>query len=224
VREAYRKQVAWQVRIQSIVSDIADIATLQPTVFTSALTEDCIEKGIAKEKGGARYNVGAGAGLVGSVDTGNSLAAIKKLVFEENRITMGELCDALDKNFEGYEEIRKMCLEAPKFGNDDDYVDEQVAWVTHIISEETKQYKNVYGGRKFSSQITQSTYIPAGLPVGALPSGRLAGEPLADGIGPTRGSDVKGPTAVLKSVGKVKRRKMVSRGWRTLSGCLLTRR
>jgi len=203
VREAYRKQVAWQVRIQSIVSDIADIATLQPTVFTSALTEDCIEKGIAKEKGGARYNVGAGAGLLGSVDTGNSLAAIKKLVFEEKKITMGELCDALDKNFEGYVEIRKMCLAAPKFGNDDDYVDEQVAWVTHIISEETKQYKNVYGGRKFSSQITQSTYIPAGLPVGALPSGRLAGEPLADGIGPTRGSDVKGPTAVLKSVGKV---------------------
>ena len=69
---------------------------------------------------------------------GDSLAAIKKLVFEEERIGMDQLCNALDNNFEGYEEIRRMCLSAPKFGNDDDYVDEQVAWVSHRVATEAK--------------------------------------------------------------------------------------
>ncbi len=204
VREAFSKEVARRTRNGSIAANIGEMAGLQPTVFQSALTEDCIEKGIAKEQGGARYSIGASGPLFGTVDLGNSLAAIKKLVFEEKKITMDELCQALDKNFEGYEDIRKMCLEAPKFGNDDDYVDEQVAWVTHMVCEEAKKYKTIYGGgRKFCSQIPLSSYVPAGLEVGALPSGRLAREPLSDGVSPTRGSDVKGPTAVLKSVGKI---------------------
>ena len=95
-------------------------------MFTSALTEDCIEAGIPRELGGARYNVGA-VGIVGSVDVGDSLAAIKKLVFDEKKISMDQLCQALDNDFEGHEEVRRMCLEAPKFGNDDDNVVEQVA-------------------------------------------------------------------------------------------------
>jgi formate C-acetyltransferase len=171
-------------------------------VFASALTEDCIEKGIAKEKGGARYNVGS-FGIIGTVDVGKSLAAIKKLVFDEKKITMDQLCKALDSNFKGYEEIRKMCLEAPKFGNDDDYVDEQVAWVTHLVSAEARKYRTPYGGPKFTVQVPLSSFVPAGLVVGALHSGRLAREPLSDGVSPTMGSDTKGPTAVLKSVGKI---------------------
>jgi formate C-acetyltransferase len=141
-------------------------------------------------------------GILGAVDVGNSLAAIKKLVFEEKKITMAQLCRALEKNFEGHEDIRKMCLEVPKFGNDDDYVDELVSWVTHTASVEANKYKNVYGGRKFTYVVPLSSYVPLGRVVGALPSGRQAGEPLADGISPTRSSDVEGPTAVLKSVGK----------------------
>lgn len=109
----------------------------------------------------------------------------------------------MDKNFEGYDDIHKMCLEAPKFGNDDDYVDELVAWVTHTVTVEATKYRNAYGGRKFTYIVPLSSYIPLGLVVGPLPSGRLAREPLSDGISPTRGSDMKGPTAVLKSVGKV---------------------
>ena len=87
VSEALKKQLAWLVRSYSIAQSIGEVAAPQPTVFTSALTEDCIEKGIAKEKGGARYNVGS-LGIMGAVDVGNSLAAIRKLVFEEKRITM----------------------------------------------------------------------------------------------------------------------------------------
>jgi len=202
-REAFKKQVPRLERSYSIAHNIGEMAALQPTVFTSALTEDCIEKGIPKEEGGSRYSIGMGSLPLGSVDVGNSLAAIKKLVFDEQRITMDELLQALEHNFEGHDDIRRMCLEAPKFGNDDDYVDEQVAWVTHLLVEESKKYKTPYGGRKFAQLTPLSGYVPAGKAVGALPSGRLAGEPLADALSPTVGSDVNGPTAVLKSVGKV---------------------
>jgi len=201
-REAYRQQLAYLVRNQSIASNIGELAELQPTVFTSALTEDCIEKGLPKEQGGARYNVGAFF-MVGTVDAGDSLAAIKKLVFDEKKVTMDELCKALDSNFKGYATIRKMCREAPKFGNDDDYADEQVAWVTHLVAEEARKYRTPYGGPKFPLLVPMSSFVPSGKHVEALPSGRPAGEPLSDGISPTRGSDVKGPTAVLKSVGKI---------------------
>jgi len=202
-RNAYQQQLAWLIRTNAIAANIGEIAFLQPTVFASALTEDCIENGVAKEKGGARYNVGGGTGLTGSVDIGNSLAAVKKLVFDERTVTMDDLLKALGSNFEGYDHIRRKCLDTAKFGNDDDYVDEQVAWVTHITAEETKRYKTTYGGHRYAMQVPMSTYVPAGLPVGALPSGRLAGEPLAPAFSPTQGTDVKGPTAVLKSLGKV---------------------
>jgi len=201
-REAYRKQLARLVKVQRIAANIGEASALQPTVFTSALVEDCIEKGMAREEGGARYNTGQ-VGITGTGDIGDSLAANNKLVFDEKRISMAELGDALDANFEGHEDVRKMCLEAPKFGNDDDYADEQVAWVTHVVAEEITKYKTAYGGRHLPGLTPMYNYVPAGLPVGALPSGRLAGEPLSDALSPTVGSDMRGPTAVLKSVGKV---------------------
>ena len=201
-REAFREQLARRVRAERIAATIGESASLQPTLFTSALVEDCIEKGIAREEGGARYNTGQ-VGITGTVDIGDSLAAIKKLVFDEQSITMDQLLEALDGNFEGHEDIRKMCLEAPKFGNDDDDADEQVSWVTHVVAEEITKYKTAYGGRHLPGLTPMYGYVPAGLPVGALPSGRPAGQPLSDALSPTVGSDVKGPTAVLKSVGKV---------------------
>ncbi len=201
VREAFSKQVASLLR-KGIIASHASERALVPKAFNSALVEDCIEKGISKEEGGARYNV-SGVQTWGRIDAGNSLAAIKKLVFDDQKITMDQLCQALDKNFEGYDDIRKMCTQAPKFGNDDDYVDEQVAWVTHIVNEDAKRYKSTYGGCKVVSEVPSASYIAYGKMVGALPSGRLAGEPLCEAATPTQGSALNGPTAVLKSVGKV---------------------
>jgi formate C-acetyltransferase len=201
VRKAFSKQMNWVLRNGIIASHISELA-LQPKAFNSALVEDCIEKGLAFQQGGARYNVHS-VQTWGRVDAGDSLAAIKKLVFDDKKITMDQLCQALDKNFEGYEDIHKMCLEAPKFGNDDDYVDEQVAWVTHIVNEHAKQYKSTYGGCTVVTEVPSGSFMTMGKIVGALPSGRLAGEPLCEAITPTVGSDVKGPTAILKSVGKL---------------------
>jgi formate C-acetyltransferase len=202
-RAAFEKQVVRLIRIASIAANISELASLEPTLFTSALTDGCIEKGIPREQGGARYNIGTGGTLLGSVDIGNSLAAIKKLVYDDKEITMERLMKALDANFAGYEDVRKKCVKAPKFGNDDDYADEQVAWVTHLVCKEAGKYQTTYGGRRFPTLTPLSSFVPAGIPVGALPSGRMAGQPLADAFSPTVGSDFNGPTAVLKSAGKV---------------------
>jgi len=202
VREAYHRQVARMIRNGVIRWHMGEVG-LTPKAFTSALTEDCIERGMFRHEGGARYYAEGIFMTGGPVDAGNSLAAIRKLVFDDKKTTMAELCDALDANFEGYEDIRKLCLEAPKFGNDDDYVDEQVAWALHMVAEEGKKYKTRYGGGFFPCQVPSAAYITAGSVVGALPSGRLAGEPMAPAMSPNVGTDVKGPTAILKSLGKV---------------------
>ena len=205
VREAYLKQLAWQMKNINIGSNLAEqiLADMFPTVYQSAIMGDCIEKGICKEEGGARYNFGVGVDIIGAVDIGNSLAAIKKLVFEEKRITMAELCDALEQDFEGYEALRRRLLQTPKFGNDDDTVDEQVSWVMHTFCEEVKQYQNTRGGHMLPLNLPLVGYHLMGDITGALPSGRRAGEVFSTGIEPTLGSDLNGPTAVLQSVGKV---------------------
>jgi formate C-acetyltransferase len=205
LQEAYRKQLAWALEKETIATNIGErlLAKFDPTVYQSALIEDCIEKGICREEGGARYNFGPFISGIGSPDVGDSLTAIKKLVFEEKKITMDQLCDALEKNFEGYDDLRQMLLRLPKFGNDDDYADEQTAWVMHTFCQEAIKHKNTRGGHKIPVHIPLSSYVRAGWPLGALPSGRLAGEPLSDSIAPTQGSDVNGPTAILKSVGKI---------------------
>ena len=204
VQEAFQKVVAWQRRNSQSMGARNEMIVMQtPTVYESALIDDCIEKGICREEGGAHYNWTATGGLLGSSDAGDSLAVIKKLVFEEKKITMAELCDALDSDFEGYEDIRKMCLEVPKFGNDEDYVDKQVAWVMHQWVDEFKKLKNLRGGYCIPGGSPMAMHVPYGKVVGALPSGRLAGEPLCDASSPSAGNDLSGLTAVLKSSGKI---------------------
>ena len=205
LQEAYKKQLAWAFEKETIATNIGEklMAEFDPTVYQSALIEDCIEKGICREAGGARYNFGPFFGGNGAPDVGDSLTAIKKLVFEEKKITMDQLCDALEKNFEDYDDVRQMLLNVPKYGNDDDYADEQTVWVMHTFCQEAIKHKNTRGGHKLPVHIPLSSYVRAGEVVGALPSGRLAGEPLSDSISPTQGNAVSGLTAVLKSVGKI---------------------
>ena len=205
VREALRKQVKWMLKDWIQVNNISEegLAEFSPTPYESALIEDCIEKGLSREAGGARYNYSPLICGAGAVDAGDSLAAIKKLVFEEGKITMDQLCDALAKNFEGDEDLRQMLLKEPKFGNDDDTVDEQVAWVSHLFAEEVTKLENNRGGHAIPLGAPVQLYQMCGVATGALPSGRLAGEPVSDAWSPCMGNDVNGPTSVLKSLGKV---------------------
>jgi formate C-acetyltransferase len=205
LQTAYHKQVAF-MRENTQKGGIAyeqRLIDFYPTVYESALIEDCIEKGICREDGGAHYNFNTGGVEVGSSDAADSLAAIKKLVFDDETVTMAELCDALESNFEGREDIRKKCLEVPKFGNDDDYADEQKVWVVHQWVSEFTKLKNLRGGHGCPGGSSMAGYVPAGKEVGALPSGRLAQEPLAPAGSPCTGKDLNGPTAVIKSMGKL---------------------
>jgi len=205
LREAFKKQATWILNGINTVSEIVEetLAELCPTPYESALIEDCIEKGISRESGGARYNFSPMIVGVGGVDAGDSLAAIKKLVFDEKKITMDQLCTALDNNFEGYEELRQMLLKAPKFGNDDDYVDEQVAWVSHVYADGANKCRNPRGGHGTPIGAPMQMYVYCGEVTGALPSGRLAWQPLSDAWSPGAGNDLNGPTSVLNSAGKI---------------------
>lgn len=205
LQAAFKKQLTYLIEHCAIGIRAFEIAMAEvyPTVYQSALIEDCIEKGIPREAGGARYNFGPCVAIMGATDVGDSLAAIKKLVFEEKKVSMDQLLRALESNFEGYEELRRMLLSVPKFGNDNDYVDQQVVWVMDVFCKEVIKHKNTRGGFLLPYQNPLSGYVGFGRLMGALPSGRKAGEPLSDGISPTCGSDVNGPTAVLNSAGKI---------------------
>jgi len=219
VQKAFRQQVVHMRKETQISGSLFEqqLINMYPMIYESALIEGCIEKGLCREEGGAHYNFNTGGTEVGSSDAADSLAAIKKLVFEDKRITMTQLCDALDANFEGHEDIRKMCLDAPKFGNDNDYVDEQKTWVIHQWASEFMKLKNLRGGHGCPGGSSMAGYIPGGKIVGALPSGRFAGEPLAPAGSPCIGKDVNGITSVLKSMGKVD-------GVEVLAGLSLTTR
>lgn len=205
VQEAFKKQLSWMRKtIEKAGNDTErKIIELTPTVYESALIDGCIEKGKCREDGGAHYNFNNGGAVLASTDAGDSLTAIKKLVFDEKKITMSELCNALDHNFKGYEELHQMLLDAPKFGNNDDYADKQIAWVLHQWMIEFNKVKNLRGGVGCPGGSVMGSYVPEGSIVGTLPSGRLAGKPLVDASSPMRGMDLKGPTAVINSMGKI---------------------
>jgi len=205
VRGAFAKQVAWRMQHIEKTGNKRErmIRELSPTVYESALIEDCIGKGLCREDGGAYYNFNIGGVVLGSSDAGDSLAAIKKLVFDGRKITMAQLCDAVEADFRGYEDVRRMCLAEPKFGNDNDDTDCEVAWVLHQWASEFQKMKNIRGGYGCPGGSPMASYVPAGESVGALPSGRLSGTPLADAASPSAGCDVNGPTSVFKSVGKI---------------------
>jgi pyruvate formate-lyase/glycerol dehydratase family glycyl radical enzyme len=175
--------------------------------FHSAVIDDSIKKGVNYLAGGTRYpQMFWGLKDRGHQNIADSLAAIKKLVFEEKKVTMDRLLGAIDANFEGPgdPEIRRWCLAAPKYGNDNDYVDDifndLCLWSQRRIVKE----KHASGHPMRSGRGGATTHAYLGKGIGALPDGRKAGEPLADGtVSPMRGVDVKGPTAVINSATKV---------------------
>jgi formate C-acetyltransferase len=134
------------------------------------------------------------------VDLADSLSAIRTLVFDEKRVTMKELKGALKADFEGFGELRRMCLEAPKYGNADDFADQMVRQWYRLFEEEHRKHKDHLGNELRPIALSVTTHFPFGARVGALPSGRKAGVPLADGsVSASPGMDKKGPTALIRS-------------------------
>ncbi|WP_028309161.1 glycyl radical protein [Desulfitibacter alkalitolerans] len=181
---------------------IDEIGMNRPCPALSLTFKECIQRAKDYAWGGAKYNTGNGIILIGVADLINSLAAVRYIVFEKQQATMSELLAALDKDFQGYERLYKLCLDAPKYGNDDPMVDDIAGDMFTFIADEIEQYSSKYG-RMTPGILPVSGNTPFGLEVGALPSGRRAWSPLADGVSPSGGTDFNGPGSVLKSVARI---------------------
>lgn len=175
-----------------------------PTAFLSAVIDNCMENGTDVTAGGAKYNL-SGIQMIQVANLADSLAAIKQMVFDEKRIKAEALEKALQDNFAGQEVMRQMLLNrVPKYGNDIAWVDELGAkWARYFRAQLTK-YRNYRGGIYHTGMYTVSAHVPMGENVGASADGRLSQTPLADGgMSAVYGRDIKGPTAVLKSVSRL---------------------
>ena len=134
----------------------------------------------------------------------DSLAAVKKLVFDDKKLSMEELLEAVDTNFEGKEAIRQMCLNAPKYGNNDPYADSIGSDIEEFFINITRRYKSAFGGELDIRYVTITAHVPFGAVLGATPDGRKAGEPISEGVSPSQGADTNGPTASLTSIAGTK--------------------
>lgn len=179
-------------------------AKYEPTPYLSSLIEGCAEKGKDARNGGPIYNFITVEG-VGLATAADSLAAVKKFVYDDKKITMGELIEAIKDNFERKENLRRMLsTKAPKYGNDDDYVDDIARKISRHWTEEVFTHTSPYTGRRFRGGYLSWNYFIDFAPLtAATPDGRLRGTYLSNGIQPVQGKDKKGPTAVIRSAGKL---------------------
>lgn len=210
---AWDKTVREMTRYSVIVENAIDKASERdvPDILCSALTDDCIGRGKTIKEGGAVYDFISGL-QVGIADMADSLAAIKKLVYEEKKITRQQLWNAILDDFQSPEgkKIQEMLInDAPKYGNDNDYVDNLVVEAYDSYLDEIKKYPNTryhrgpIGGIRYGGTSSISANVGQGMGTMATPNGRNAHEPLAEGCSPAHNADKNGPTAVFKSVSKL---------------------
>ena len=173
-----------------------------PEPFLSCFCYDCIGRGLDINNGGSKYPSVHAAGLMGIGTTADSLAAIEKVVFIDKKATLTDIKNAMNSNFEGYEELQKELLNAPKYGNNDDFVDKYAVWFIDFLSKEFSKYKTRDGGGIYIAAAANTSNIYAGRIINATPDGRKRGKPLSDAASPTYGRDVKGPTSTTNSVSK----------------------
>lgn len=207
LENAFQKQIDYFIEKMMKAEIVVEKAHQDclPTAFLSTVIDSCLEKGVDVTRGGAKYNL-SGIQMIQIANLADSLAAIKVLVYDEKMITRHELLEALQADFKGYEIIQTMLLnKVPKYGNDVKWVDELGAKWAGYFRERMKDYTNYRGGLYHTGMYTVSAHVPMGENVGASPDGRNALTPLADGgMSPVYGRDMAGPTAVLKSVSRMK--------------------
>ncbi len=175
-----------------------------PVIFASMVTRGCVESGKSVQHGGAQYYT-SGMYISGAANLADSIAAVEKCVFEDKDITMDELIKACDNNFEGQERLRQLLLNKPeKYGNNQEHVDRIYREMVHHVANHVQSWKDARGGGYAFGIDTQTLNLSHGLVTGALPDGRLAGEPFCDSASPMMGRDMNGPTATVKSVAAMK--------------------
>lgn len=212
IEKAWDKIIRDFTRHSVIIETCCDMVLEEtvPDVLCSSLVDDCIARGKTLKEGGAVYDFISGL-QVGIANMADSLAAIKKCVFEDQSISKQELWDALQNDFEGPEgeRIQNILLAAPKYGNDDDYVDSLIRSAYDVYIDEIKKYHNTrykrgpIGGTYYAGTSSISANVGQGMGTLATPDGRKAHTPLSEGCSPSHAMDQNGPTAVFKTVAKL---------------------
>ncbi len=178
-------------------------ATRMPAPFLSVLIDDCIQRGRDYNDGGARYN-NSFIQIVGIGSCTDSLSALRQLVFDDAVLSLADLVEALDHDFSGQEELRQRLLHRTcKYGNDDEYADGLMVRTFESLFRMIDGRANTKGGAYRVEMLPTTSHIYFGAVTGAMPDGRRAGQPLSEGISPVQGADRHGPTAVLRSAGKM---------------------
>ncbi len=203
--EAFKKQLNYFIDIKIQGNNIIEqiYAESIPAPFLSLLIDDCIQTGKDYHTGGARYNTSYIQGVgIGTIT--DSLASLEYNVFDTKRVTMKDMLAALKNDFEGQENLRQTLInKTPKYGNDDDYADKFTKQVFELYFQAVNGRPNTKGGYHRINFLPTTVHVYFGKVNGATPNGRKAAEPLSEGISPTQGSDIKGPTAVIKSASKI---------------------
>jgi formate C-acetyltransferase len=203
--DATLQNYSWLISRLVLTGNITDALYRKyaPRPFLSSIVDDCIER--AQDVRDWNYDPDyRDVTLFGLNTVADSLAAVKKVVFDDKRATMEELVAALKNNWQGYESLQKACLDAPKFGNDDDYVDMISREFASRVAEETMKCKTNLDSPCIPDGTAATAWWSFGRICSATPDGRVAGDAFNDGsVSPMAGRDKKGPTAVLNSVAKV---------------------
>jgi formate C-acetyltransferase len=184
--------------------DMRIASELFPDPFRSSLMHDGLAVGKDLLRRTMPFENGAVMNPVGMINVADSLAAVKKLVYDDQVVTMAELRAALAADWEGHERIRELCLAAPKYGNGDRYPDSLAAELYEFWARQSATLPTWLGGVHKATAISITSHAPAGALTGATPDGRRARECLADGsVSPMRGRDTHGPTAVVRSAAAI---------------------
>jgi formate C-acetyltransferase len=218
--EAFVKQLKHFIEIKTKGNDIIEAlyAKYLPVPFLSLWIDDCVENTKDYNTGGSRYNTSY-IQVVGLGTLADSLASLKYNVFEKKLFTMEEVLNALRKDYEGYEIMRQMFLnKTPKYGNDDDYVDEIAKKIVDVTVEIIESYPPTpaRGASRRAYFLPTTVHVYFGKVAGATPDGRKAGKPLSEGISPVQGMDRRGIAAVFRSVAKI--------DWDKTGGALLNQK
>ena len=203
--DAVREQIAYGVELKMIYDGIAKQAYAEfcPVPFTSLLMDDCLKSGKDYHDGGTHYSSPMMCG-VGTGTMADSLATIKKFVYEDKVVSLGELVEALRSDFKGHERLLQMLRNrAPKWGNGDDYVDSLAHDIVEMFADELEKHHNERGVPYAANMIPTTTHIWFGDLTGATPDGRRSQTPQSEGISPVQGMDRQGPTAVIRSMSRL---------------------
>ena len=173
-----------------------------PDPFLSCFCDDCIGRGLDINNGGALYPSVHGPGLVGLGTTVDSLAAIEKVIFIDKAATLSELRDAMNADFVGYEELQQKLIAAPKYGNNDDFVDKYAVWYVDYLTSCFAKYKTRDGGGIYNAVGSNTAHVRGGRIVNATPDGRKRGVAISDSAAPSHGKDTRGSTATMNSLSK----------------------